>query len=400
MNLKTCSYLLLKITVILNLVLVGLVFAQEPTKNFTISELGSFRIKGLNIGDSNISYPQGTIALNSDAKSLFLVGRVNKQAITEISIPKLVKSNQVEKLEFATYIQPFREFLSRVPSGNKEKLNRILGMRVIDGQLFVNAVEYYDADAKNRDTTFIVRDANDLKNSPVAGFFQLKGRAHAAGWISKIPKPWNERLSADYLTGSSSSVPINSRLSMGPSAFTFYPFGVLEPEIKGGLIITDALLDFSISNPLHKDLNNEFRQNNLWTEISGATFGFIIPETNFYLTIGNSGGHKDGVGYKYKYPNGKVCPGSCPKNPNDHSNYFWLWDMNELYEVFNGKISSFSPRPLEVGVFDENHPKREIIGADYDPTKSILYVVYKDVDRKQDRYVFAPIITAYHIAIN
>ena len=382
---------------LLTLVMVRLVFAQEPNNNYTISELGSFRLKGQNIGDSNIAYAQGTIALNSDATSLFLVGQVNKQAITEISIPDLVKSNQMDDLNFATYIQPFREFLSRVPSGNKDKLNRILGMRVIDGQLFVNAVEYYDADAKNRDTTFIVRDANDLKNSPIAGFFQLKGRAHAAGWISKIPQNWREKLNSSYLVGSSSSVPINSRLSMGPSAFTFYPFGVLEPEIKGGLIITEALLDFSISNPLHKDLNNKSRQNKLWTEISGAVFGFIIPDTNLYLTIGFSGGHEHGVGYKHKYPNGKVCPGSCAINPSDHSNYFWLWDMNDLYDVYNGKIPKHAPRPIRVGVFDKNYPKREILGADYDAKKSILYVVYKDVDKK-DPYVAAPIITGYKIS--
>jgi hypothetical protein len=238
-----------------------------------------------------------------------------------------------------------------------------------------------------------------LKDSPISGFFTLKGKAHSAGWISKIPKKWRKKLNADYLSGSSSSVPINSRLSMGPSAFTIYPYGVLDLDVKGGLILSNAMLDFSIKNPLHKDLNNDSRKNKWWTEISGATYGFIIPGTDFYLTIGNSGGHKDGVGYKFKRPNGKSCPGSCAKNPGDYSNYFWLWDMNELNAVKEGKNRPFTPKPIDVGVFDQTHPRQKIIGADYDPLKSILYVVYKDVDRKQGKFSKAPIITAYSVSV-
>ena len=373
----------------------SLTFASQ----LSLEEIGSFRIPLKAIGESNIGFAQGTLAVSKSGNSLFIVGRTDKQAIAEISIPRLIKTNRLQDMQFATYIQPFSRVLNRVSGGNKQNIDRIMGMKVIDGQLIINAVEYYDADARNTDTTLIVRDPNQLASSKVSGFYQLKGAAHAAGWISKVPSNWRKKIQNDFIVGSSSSVPINARHSMGPSAFAFFPYGILDQSVDSGFVLTDTMLDFSIKHPLHKDLNNDSGENKWWTEVSGAKYGFIIPNTDYYLTIGNSGGHKHGLAYKYKRPDGTVCGGSCPKDKNDYSNYYWLWDMNDLVAVKRGFTPAHYPQPVNVGPFTPNTPKLTIGGADFDDRKHILYVLYRAIDTAQDRYVPTPIITAYKAKI-
>ncbi|WP_158769081.1 hypothetical protein [Paraglaciecola sp. L1A13] len=369
-------------------------FEHTPS---SIEYLGGFRLPLTTKGVSRIAYSQGVIALRPHKKSFFMIGHAQHQAIAEFEIPQINKSKDIKKWNIAKFKQPFSSIFPRVSSGNPQKINRVTGMEEIEGQLIVNGMEFYDADANVRDTTLIIRKPGDLKNSSIDGFYQLEGAAHAAGWISHIPNTWQKALDSEYLVGNASTLAINSRLSIGPSAFTAHFWGVLNSEEKSGLILTTDLMDFSIKHPIVEDQYNESLKNKLWTELSAAHYGFIIPGTSSYFVIGKSGGHNSGIGYKITQSNGRKCGGPCSKEAGDSYNYFWLFDVADFLTVKSGTKKPYQILPYQYGFFDTSNSNPYIIGADYSDEDKLLYVVFAREDKVQSQYEDAPIVRVYKV---
>jgi hypothetical protein len=356
---------------------------------------GAFRLPMKQLGDSRVAYTQGTFALSSNKKSFFLVGHSHHQAIGEFLVPELVKSSKLSTLNIANVKQPFVTVLGRAVSGNPQKINKITGMKELNGQLIVNGLKYYDAKASVTDTSLIIRDSQNLKGSTVDGYFSLKGRAHAAGWISQVPAEWQDRLGTKLISGFASNYPINSRSSIGPTAFAFYPLALLESDHKDGLIYSEKLMGFSLANPLHPDRYNKTKKNNIWTEVSSAIYGFILPNTNKYLVIGNSGGHTSGIGYKIIQDEGHKCGGPCSYKRSDNYNHFWTWDVNDFIHVREGNKKPHELIPTDFGVFNQLKPDWVIIGADFDEINDLLYVVYSSLDNTQSKYENGPLVVVY-----
>lgn len=365
----------------------------------TVEYLGGFRLPLTTKGVSRIAYSQGVIALRPSKNSFFMVGHAQHQAVAEFEIPLINTSKKISEWPLAQFKQPFSTLFPRASSGNAQKINRVTGMKEIEGQLVVNGMEYYDADANARDTTLIVREPDNLKKSEIDGFFQLQGAAHAAGWISKIPQSWQKDLDSEYLVGNASTLAINSRLSIGPSAFTAHFWGVLNSNEKSGLILTTDLMDFSLKHPIVEDQYNKSLKNDIWTELSTAYYGFIIPGTSSYLVIGKSGGHNSGIGYKITQDEGKgrKCGGPCSLKAGDSYNYFWLFDVDDFLSVKTGKKQPYQILPYQYGSFDTSNTNPYIIGADYNIEKKLLYVVFAKEDKIQSVYEAAPVIRVYKI---
>ena len=373
---------------------------ESPTiaiGNIKLSYKGAFRLPMEESGESRMAYSQGTFTLSSDKKSIYMVGHIQHQAIGEFLIPQIIDSSDLESLQTAAILQPFSTVLNRATSGNKQRVDKITGMQEVNKQLLINGVRYYDAEAKVTDTTLIIRNPQDLKNSIVDGYFELKGKAHAAGWISKVPDEWQERIGARWLSGFASNYAINSRNSIGPTAYAFYPLALLDTNDKSGLIYSEELLDYSLSHPLHPDRYNELGKNNLWTEVSSAVYGFIVPGTGDYLVIGNSGGHTSGIGYKIKQDNGHLCGGPCSRKSLDRYNYYWIWNVNEFLDVKSGKVKPYELIPSNYGVFDQKRVHWSIIGADFDDKRNLLYVLYSGIDDKQNRFEKGPLMIVYDL---
>ena len=358
---------------------------------------GAFRLPAQQFGTSDLNFAEGPIAYNPDSNTIYLVGHAHQQAIGEFSIPTLSMSEELKDLNMATNRQPFVQHLNQTGDGNPEQLDRIGGMIYYDGQLIVNAYEYYDAPANNTLTTMLVADALDLETSPVDGFYSLQGGAgHTSGWISPIPAEWRAELDGTHITGQSSGIPIIGRSSVGPSAFAFNA-----TDIVSGLqnISTTKLLDFSLQNPLHTDLENKDGANDIWTHLSRVTFGMIVPATRTYLTIGYSGGHNSGVCYKCTQNNGNTCGGYCPPDTADRSQYYWLWDMNDLMAVKNGLKQAHDVRPYDYGVLNTpfENATQQIGGGTYDEKNNILYLSILKADREQGTYANPPVIVGYQL---
>ena len=114
-------------------------------------------------------------------------------------------------------------------------------MMCYDDELIVNGEDFYDAAANNYDTTLVVRDSSNLGGT-IDGWFEMSGRAHAAGYMGRIPIPASlQQLfgGAQYYTGWSSVYSITSRYSQGPSLWTFDPYSSFSGKTEGPVSTTD-----------------------------------------------------------------------------------------------------------------------------------------------------------------
>lgn len=368
---------------------------------FHISDLtyeGGFRLPASQYGASSLNYSQGPIAYNKNNNSLFIVGHVYDQAIAEFSIPSLIISDSLSLLNIANDpLQNFETCLNKTTNGNPEGLDRIGGLYLSStGEMIVNAYEYYDAPADNILTTLVIEDASQLSTSNVNGYFRfLGGAGHTNGWISPIPIEWQNALDGDLITGQSSGEPIIGRFSVGPSAFSFYEADLLTTTDS---VLTTQLLDYSLTNPLRSDLSNTSLTNDMWTFLSRTTYGFIIPKTRTYFTMGYSGGHTSGVCYKCTQNDGNVCGGYCAPDTSDYYQQYWLWDLNDLLDVKSGIINAYDVEPYAKGEFVTPHQvqKRAIGGANYDQETGNLYLSILAGDTDQGPYSNPPVIEVYN----
>jgi hypothetical protein len=282
---------------------------------FTIHDLnyaGAFRVSAgrFRRSDSDapnnqvtVNYAEGPIAYNSVRNSLYIVGHTYGNRIAEFKVPEIINSTTLSDLQVANEVyQNFETVLGKVD--NPQKVTRIRGMEYVPtdsgAELIVNAIEYYDAPGDNTHTTVVARDADNLAESEVDGFFTLPGVARASGWISPVPDSWQSVLGSTHIVGGSSGWPIISRHSVGPSAYLFDPMQLVGTDKTTGTLQTEQLLGYSLSNKIaNADLKGGY-EGAVWTNLSGATYGFIIPDTNTYMAVGFSGGHESGIGYKTK----------------------------------------------------------------------------------------------------
>ncbi|NND33992.1 MAG: hypothetical protein HKN76_15495 [Saprospiraceae bacterium] len=376
--------------------------AQQSLPLFQISDMqyqGAFRLPAADYGNSDLNYSEGPIEYNPKNHSLFIVGHDHQQSIAEFSIPALV-TGTLEQLNMGTNLQPFTSHLSAVACGNTQNINQIAGLKLIGGQLWVNAYEYYDADGNVTNTTLVIDNPAALGTSDVLGYFNYEGGAgHTAGWITEVPPVWQTLLGGSHLTGMSSGIPIISRCSVGPSAFSFNP-GQMPLDCSSPQIPTTQLLDFSLANPLHDDLDNSSGQNDIWTHLSRATYGLIVPGTRTYLTVGYSGGHLSGVCYKCTQSDDNLCGGYCAPQADDYEQYYWLWDLNDLLAVKNGQKQAHEVTPYDYGALNTpiGSPAKEIGGGAFDPSSGMLYLTLQRADTAQGTYANPPVVIAYQIS--
>ncbi|WP_273566859.1 T9SS type A sorting domain-containing protein [Maribacter halichondriae] len=382
--------------------------AQNPEELslFSISQLtyeGAFRLEASEFGVSDLNYSEGPIAYNSKNHSLFIVGHAHQQAIAEFGIPELVKSEVLADLNMVdSPLQPFVQVLDGTPDGNPEGIDRIGGLYVVNNggrqQLLVNGYEYYDAPGDNSLTTLVINDANNLETSSLKGYMNFQGGAgHTSGWISPIPTIWQQVLEGSHITGQSSGIPIISRTSVGPSAFSFQMEEALAATNE---IATKILMDFSLAEPLNEDLANETGTNDIWTHLSRATYGFIVPGTRTYMTLGNSGGHISGVCYKCSQDDGNLCGGYCPPQASDEYQHYWLWDMQDLLKVKNGTLASHEVLPYDYGIFNtpfQASGMRAVGGGSFDSTTGNLYLTVQKGDTEQGTYARPPVVVVYNV---
>ncbi len=376
---------------------------------------GGFRVMGGKVGEgenSVLDYSPAVFTIDEATGTLFTVTHDYEQGFGEINLPALTLSEDPYDFTVADrVIQPFQDIwgTERDVTGI-DGYFRVTGMAKINNQLIVNYMNWYDANGAETDTTMIFKDASDLNQSVLIGPFQLEGKAHAGGWISPIPDIWQSKLGGTHISGMSQGS-IISRLSVGPSAFVWTPARDILDVNKSGAIPTITALDYSLAHILHDTaiydqavdgtdniLYNrvEGKKNTLWTIISSAAYGFILPGTSTYMVVGSSGGHESGLGYKITQDNGHLCGGPCSYAANDNYNYYWLYDVNDLVSVVRGTLNPWDVRPYDYGIFDTIGSINRLTGAYYDEDDDLLYIALKGGDHLST-YSYKPLFLAYHL---
>lgn len=378
---------------------------------------GGFRISGKRHGTSEFStmdFSYGVFTYDPSRNSIYVIGNPRDSAIAEFPVPELTKSIDISEFKVSNKpIQPFVKFYDtpKVDTGIKHYF-RVTGLAKVDNALIVNYINWYDATGKEKDTSIMIWDSLNLANSQMYGPYQLDGSANAAGWISEVPEAMQRIVGGTHITGSQAFASINSRLSVGPSAFAFDARRGLV-YAPSGPVPTIRMLDFPLKNFLHDKekyahiadrdavLYNEDGNNDLWTILSGASFGFVVPGTRTYLTIGFSGGHHSGAGYKIKQDNGRECGGPCARSASDMYPFYWAWDVMDLIRARLGLIKPFDIRPYAYGPLSlpEGIEGVHISGGSYDGKNNRLFIAVKGGD-KLDKYLRPPIFLVYDIKIN
>jgi len=383
----------------------ALVCAAQPAKLpllhlKDIEYQGAFRLPADTYGTSSLNYSEGPLEYNSVNHSIFIVGHAHHQNIAEFVVPNIVKSEVLSELQMASAPrQAFSPILSRATGGNLQAIDRIGGMEFINTesgpQLIINGYEYYDAPGDNSHTTLIARNSDNLATCTMDGYHTFQGGAgHTSGWISPVPTEWQTTLGGTLITGQSSGIPIISRTSVGPSAFSFLPENLTTSSVPNP-VPTTTLLDFSLAHPLHDDLSNTTRTNDIWTHLSRVVYGFVVPGTRSYLTIGESGGHESGVCYKCTQNDGNLCGGYCANDAEDYYHFYWLWDVNDLVAVKNGSKNSYDVRPYEYGEFPTPFATNSFGGGTFDPGSNTLYLTIQKADRLQGTYSNPPVVATF-----
>lgn len=356
---------------------------------------GAFRMPASTAGSD------GPISLGGNNASLFVLNHVNRQQIGEITIPELVKTNQLNLLKSAADKQAFINVFNLPATGNPQSADRIGGLLYLNGKLIVNVYTYYDNDyTSNKLTTMIFNDASKLSQAnqssqtQVYGYHKLPAGRKASGWLSHIPQEWQTQLGGAQLTGFSSGIPIiSNNVSVGPSAYAFNATNLTSTTSQS--ISTSTLLEYgftdenintsymlgSVGESISKAMSifdNVNLDNKLWTRGSFARHGVIIPGTSTYLVVGNNAGIYSGMSYGVPPYGGDK--GYYPNRSNDLQNYYWLYDVNDFIKVKKGELKPYDLVPYAYGILDipfgasNQSSFNPISGAAYDEVKSLLYI--------------------------
>lgn len=366
------------------------------TEHHSLIPTGAYRLQGGTFGTSRIAYTQGKIGVSENESTLYIAGHAQHYSIGAFDISQFPPQlGSMEDIPISPNIEPF----VTIAPIQKEQLtaDRITGIYLNNNSLLVGVDEYYDANGDNNENLVIFSSSTDLTNAKQKGYYPLKGRSHAAGWMGQLPNNLATLFNTTNFLGSSSQLPINSRLSIGPTLFLWDAPTSFEIPPIGREINTIPIIDYSLANPLHTDQYNESGENDLWTELSYAAVAFFAPQSNDYIVIGRSGGHESGIGYKIVQDNGNVCGGPCAFRHDDYYNYFWVYKKEDIVASFNGEISPHSLIPYAYGKLPNIIDNHAILGGDYIEASSTLYLLIGSADTLQSNYEPQPVIVTYKV---
>jgi hypothetical protein len=362
---------------------------------------GAFRLPANEQNGDSFSFGGGPVAFNPANNSLFVGTRGGK--IAEISIPEPGKSGDAGALPFAAFVQPFFDPADGHIKDIAEDGASLSGLLVHNQRLIGTGVIYYDANNTqslshfSRPLTLAERAVKKMVrvgDSGKTGF--------VAGYMAPVPPEWQSSLGGPAITGQC-CIPIVSRTSYGPAAFSF------DPDVvdAGKNAPAHALLYYTSD---HQTLGS-------W-EGSNATYGgtmqvgglALIGGTRTALFVGRNGtgpfcygiGTGDQQLAGTRGPDGeRYCYDPTTSDKGQHAYPYryqmWAYDLSELAEVRAGRRDPWSVKPYGVWPFDlpTPEPSVRIGGVAYDPARRRLFVSQLQGDR--DGYSFRGLMHVYRV---
>lgn len=138
--------------------------------------------------------------------------------------------------------------------------------------------------------------------------------------------------------------------------------------------------------------------NDLFTMPSVVSFGFIVPGTRTYLSLGTFGGRRYGALYKRTGFNRLKSSGGYPVDDSDFDNYFWAYDLDTI----SAQTNPWDAQPYDYGVFENNRWLQKptkwgrvygmLLGGCFDPINRRLYLAHENIYNRN-----APIVAVYKV---
>lgn len=306
---------------------------------------GSFRL------GNQYAYGARSMAFDAENQSLFISAhdQPSPNQIGEVRIPATLAKGAVGSLPTAQQKQAPANIgrWSRAPRGISSAM-KSGGLIVWGDRLIGTVYEYYDGDANQVDSHYMVMDKDNLAGSQVNGCYKVGtlGGGFSSGQICTVPSNWRDRIGKPMLVGGS-ALPINTRTSNGPCALAFDP-----AELAGGSATAPVfnLISYpnwggstgSYRNPNDHPLALPDTQNDYYntsTEIKGAVWAEGSDELVFF------GSHGTGP---WSYTQGGSTD---PGRPNDNVHAYpyryqtWTYTADQLMEVKSGAKQSWQLRP-------------------------------------------------------
>lgn len=367
----TTSSLRLVLTFIVSTLYLA-VSAQVLLDSTSLNYLGGFRLPEGNFGGSRFGYGGTVLVYNPQNHSLFIVGHDWDQMVAEVSIPPYVNSSNINELNTATVLQNFTDPSEGLMYTVDDPSIKVGGLLLYNDSLYGSVYTYYDADGSQEYSHY--RSATDLTISgDVEGMFRLGelGAGFVSGYMTQIPEEWQDDFNGSAITGQC-CIPIISRTSYGPAAFSFHPedLGAIDP------VPVTPMAYYPSSHPLAA-----WDSTNAWFNGTTQIKGIVFPQgTNSLLFFGNHG-----IG-EFCYGTGDDC--NDPVNPYQGTHGYpyvyqvWAYDANDLLEVSNGIKQPWQVLPYDVWQFDFPivTEGKSLGGVAYNPEAALLYVSQLFVD--------------------
>lgn len=350
--------------------------------------VGAFRVPNYHNNVDEFSYGGIGLAYNPGKHSLFVAG--HRGSVAEISIPeKIVNSSIISELSTSTILQPWTNFLARLPVKLEKALDGapLGGLLLHDGRLIGTQYAYYSGANDQARSHFII-DSLNLSKANVQGLFKVGNMARCvAGYMTSIPEEWQARLGATHLTGQA-NVPIISTTSSGPCAFGFN--ANLDNDVNA-----TPFLYYPNKRPLgpYTGPPNPIQNGN--TSVNGVVF---VPHSNSVLFFGKTGTNFNGYGTPKEY-NDPYDGGKGPHSLNGEYAYqVWAYDVNDFVMVKNKQKQPWEILPYNVWNFDVpiTHGHKAIGSVTFDPSSMRIYLTSMNSDT-QAQYSSLPIIQVFQI---
>lgn len=361
----------------------------EPS---SLRYVGAFRVPLSQGARKTFDYGGTALAYDPDRNALFAVGHAQFQLTAEISIPRPGRARRIEGLPRARYVQGFTDatdgLIDKPPSCCGTDVG---GQLVMGGRLYGSVYVYYDA-ADKQVRSHWARPSTSLTRGRARGLFQVGrlGAGFVSGWMTAVPPAWRRSLGGSAITGNC-CIPIISRTSFGPAAFSFDP-----TNLRSGRVNPDhPLVYYPQDHPELGPWSGSWspRQGRLFD--GGTTIGGVVfpGGSRSVLFFGTQGVGKFCYGDPTDQPGlaGKTAPDGATwcydptgggKGPHTYPYQaeVWAYDAAQLAAVRSGRRRPWQIRPYAVWRLRLPHGSPDIGGATYDPRRGLIYLAQQNAD--------------------
>jgi len=247
------------------------------------------------------------------------------------------------------------------------------------------------------------RPSTSLTRGRATGLYEVgrQGAGFVSGWMAAVPREWRASLGGPALTGNC-CIPIISRTSFGPAAFSFDP-----TALRHGRVNPDhALVSYPQQHPTLGPWDGSWEPRHGRLFDGGTTIGgMVFPAgSRSVLFLGTQGVGKfcygdptdqrslagktapDGATWCYHPDGGGKGPHTYPYQAE-----VWAYDAARLASARAGRLAPWRVRPYAVWRLSLPFASPDVGGAAYDPVHRLIYLTQQYVDGA------APVVDVFRV---